>query len=69
MIGSRLPRNRKFSYEPKYYDPKKEAREGRQIKFQRNASKKTAKNRSLVNLFVLLGIIMYFIYFLSKLGR
>lgn len=69
MIGNRQLKNRKFTYEPQYYDPEKEAREGRGIKFKRLHARKTAKQRSLIWLFTLLGIIVYFIYFFSKLGK
>ena len=67
MLGRRLPKNRRFSYEPRFYDPKKEEKEGRQIKFKRERSKSAARTRSLINLFILLGIIIYLIYFLSRI--
>ena len=69
MLGSRLPKNRKFSYETYYYNPKKEEREGRRIKFKRQRSKSAAKTRSLIYLVVLLAMVVYLIYFLSRLGR
>ena len=69
MLGRRLPKNRKFSYEPRYYDPKKEEREGRRIKFVRKTTKSAAKTRSLVWLVVLVGLVIYLIYFLSRLGH
>lgn len=47
MLGRRLPKNRKFSYEPRYWDPEKEEKEGRRIKFKRKLSKAAAKKRSL----------------------
>lgn len=69
MIGRRLPKNRKFSYQPRFYDPEKEEKEGRGIKFKRQRSKSVAKKRSLVNLIVLVGVLIYLVYFLSRLSR
>ncbi len=69
MIGRNLPKNRKFTFEPQYYDPEKEKREGHAIKFKRPHARKAAKQKSLIWLFTLLGIIGYFIYFFSKLGK
>lgn len=69
MIGSRLPKNRKFSYESYYYDPKKEEKEGRRLKFKRKTTKSSAKVSSLIWLITLLALVIYMIYFLSSLGR
>jgi len=69
MLGRRLPKPRRFSYEPRYYDPKKEEREGRKIKFKRQRSKSTAKARSLFWLIFLLAGVIYLLIFLSQLGR
>ena len=69
MLGRRQPRARQFTYEPRYYDPAKEKKEGRQIKFKRQQSRKALKNRSLIWLIILLGAVIYVIYFLSKLGQ
>ncbi|MFH1943592.1 MAG: hypothetical protein ABIL68_15945 [bacterium] len=69
MLGRNLPKNRKFSYEPFIYNPKKEEREGRRIQFKRKTTKSAARTRSLIWLFILLGFILYMIYFLSRLGR
>lgn len=66
MLGRRLPKNRRFNYDPLYYDPKKEEREGRHIKFQRKTRRSTAKMRSLVWLFILLGLVIYVIYLLGR---
>ena len=68
MLGRRLPKNRSFSYEPFHYNPEKEEREGHKITFKRQ-TRSTAKRKSLINLFVLLGVIAYFLYFLSRLSR
>ncbi|MBN2030952.1 hypothetical protein JW824_12000 [bacterium] len=68
MLGRRLPKNRRFSYEPHYYDPKKEEKEGRRIKFQRKTRKSTAKMRSLVWLFILLALVVYAIYFFGRMA-
>ena len=69
MLGGRLPKNRKFSYEPRLYDPHKEEREGRHIKFQRKTTKAVAKQRSIVWLILMLALVIYFIVFLSRLGK
>ena len=68
MLGRRQPKARQFSYEPRYYDPAKE-NAGSRIKFKRQRSRATLKNRSLIWLIILLGVVLYFIYFLNKLGR
>lgn len=69
MLGRRLPKNRKFSYEPRLYDPKKEEREGRRIKFQRKTTRAVAKQRSLIWLLLMLALVVYFVVFLSRLGK
>jgi len=69
MLGRQLPKNRKFSYEPRYWDPEKEEKEGRRIKFKRKLSKAAAKKRSSANLIILIAIVIYIVYFLSRLGR
>ncbi|RKY81954.1 hypothetical protein DRQ07_02670 [candidate division KSB1 bacterium] len=69
MLGTRLPRNRKFQIEYQYYDPEKEDRKHRSIKFTRIRSKKAAQKKSLIWLFALLAFIVYLLYFLSKLRK
>lgn len=69
MIGSRLAKNRKFSYEPRYYNPDKERREGHQIKFKQGMTKSAHKQRSIFYLIFLLGFVIYIIYYLSRLGK
>lgn len=69
MLGRRLPKNRRFSYEPYYYRPDKEEREGRRIKFKRKITKTAAKRRSLLWLIMLLALVIYMIYFLNRLGK
>ena len=69
MIGVNLPKNRKFNIEFQYYDPKKDEREGRRIKFQRGrASKHAAKQRNIIWLVVLLVMVIFFIKYLIGLG-
>jgi len=68
MIGSRLPGHRKFHYEPRFWDPEKEKREGRRIEFKRTHRKRQARQRSLVWLFILLGVAVYLMIFFSRLG-
>ena len=69
MIGRRTLKPRRFSYEPHYYDPKKEEREGRRIKFKRTRTRAQARTRSLIWLFILFFLVVYVIIFLSRLGR
>lgn len=69
MLGRRLSKPRRFSYEPRYYDPKKEEREGRRIKFKRQGSRRNAKTQSLFWLLFLLVLVLYFIVYLGRLGR
>jgi hypothetical protein len=69
MLGRRLPKNRKFTYEPRFYDPQKEEREGRRIHFKRKTTRSAAKTQSLIWLITLLALVVYFIYFFGKLGR
>ncbi|MBN1783262.1 hypothetical protein JW948_19160 [bacterium] len=70
MLGRRLPKNRRFDYEPRFYDPKKEEREGRRIKFKRNyrLAKARAKQRSLVWLIILAGVVYYIITLFSRIS-
>lgn len=71
MLGRRLPKNRKFDYTPLYYHPEKEERERRSIKFKRNyqTAKAKAKQRSLIWLLILAGLIFYLITLFSRLGK
>ncbi len=69
MIGGRVPKPRRFTYEPRYYDPKKEEREGRRIKFKRVRTKTQAKTRSLIWLFTLVFLIVYLILFFNQMKR
>ena len=71
MLGRRLPKNRKFDYTPQFYDPKKEEREGRRIKFKRSyhTAKARAKQRSLIWLLILAGFIYYLITIFTRMGK
>jgi hypothetical protein len=71
MLGRRLPKNRRFDYTPLYYDPEKEAKEKRGIKFKRNynAARARAKQRSLVWLLVLAGMVYYLIHLFSRMAK
>jgi len=71
MLGRRLPKPRRYSYEPYYYDPDKEKREktGARIKFERKHNKRSAKARSVVWLLFLFGFVFYLIIHLSRLGK
>jgi len=69
MIGRRQPKARKFSYEPRYYDPKKNEKEGKGIKFKRNRSRSAAKLRSIFWLIFLVALILYIILFLGQMIR
>jgi len=54
MIGSKMPRNRKFNIEFQYYDPDKEEREGHRIKFERGRiGRKSARAMGLFWLMIL----------------
>ena len=69
MLGSHLPKARRFSYVPLYYDPEKDETEGHQIKFRRRRSKAGMKHRSVFWLLLLLGLLIYLMFFLVKIGR
>lgn len=69
MLGRKLARNRKFNYEPEYYDPDKDEHNKRKINFKGKLRKRAAKQKSLLSFFILLFILLYLIYFLSKLNR
>ena len=68
MTERKIPKNRRFSIEYRFYDPEKEEREGRKIKFRRNRSKQEAKTKSAIWLFILLAGVVYALYALSKVG-
>ena len=71
MLGNRLPKHRKFDYEPLYYDKEKDEREGKRIKFTRstNLRRQQAKQRSLIWLITLFGMVAYLIYYFAKIGK
>jgi len=69
MLGSRLPKSRRFNYEPRFYDPSKDAGEKRRIEFKRAYRKRQAKQRSLIWLFALLILVLYALYVISRIGR
>jgi hypothetical protein len=71
MLGRRLPKNRRFDYTPLYYDPEKETQEKRGIKFKRsyNTARARAKQRSLVWLLVLAGVVYYLIHLFSGMAK
>jgi len=69
MFGSRLPKNRKFHYECRYYDPLKEKKGKHRIEFKRSRSRSQAKMRSLIWLVFLLSAVLYFIIYLSRIGK
>jgi hypothetical protein len=61
MLGRRLPKSRRFSYTPYYYDPEKEEKEKRQIKFKRRSSRASIRARSIFWLLFLLVLVIYLI--------
>lgn len=69
MFYNKQLKNRKFSYEPQYYDPEKEKREHRGIHFKRLHARQSAKHRSFFWLLTLLGIVAYFIYHFSTISK
>lgn len=68
MLGQRLPKSRRYSYEPHYYDPKKEEKGNRQIKFKRQTLRRSAKSRSVVWLIILVLLVIYLVLYFSRLG-
>lgn len=69
MLGTRLPKHRKFNYEPRFWKPEQEKREGHRIEFKRSYLKKKAQQRSLIWLFVLTAIVIWAIHFMTRLGK
>ncbi|NQT24487.1 hypothetical protein HQ585_03965 [candidate division KSB1 bacterium] len=69
MLGSRLPKNQRFTYEPRFYDPKKDEREKRRVDFRKSYRKKQAKQKSLIWLGALVILVLYALYILSKIWR
>lgn len=69
MFGSRLPKNRKFHYECRYYDPVKEKKGPHRIEFKRNRSRSQARIRSLIWLVFLLFAVFYFLFYLGRIGK
>ena len=67
MLGSRMPKARRFSYEPHYYDPKKDEKKGKRIKFQRQVMRRSAKSRSVVWLLILIILVVYLVVYFSRL--
>lgn len=64
-------KNRSFHYQPRFYDPAKERREGRErrpIKFHRGKGGKT-NFRSLISVVIGIGLILYILHQLSQLAR
>lgn len=59
MFGHR-PKPRKFNYEFRYHDPKKEERRRRRIKIKR-PYKKTHQGRSIILLTLTLAFVVYII--------
>jgi len=69
MLGRQLPKPRQFRYEPLYYDPDKEEKEGHRITFKRQRSRAMTKHRSIFWMMLLVSLILYLMWFLGKLGR
>jgi len=67
MIGRRMPKARRFSYEPHYYDPKKDDKTRKKIKFQRQVTRRSAKSRSIVWLVILIALVVYLVVYFSRL--
>ena len=66
MLGIRsghTPRHRRFSYEPRFYDPDAEARRKRQLAFVRPSERRTHKTRQPAFIAVGLGLVgAFFLY-------
>ena len=69
MLGTRLPKNKRFHYEPKFYDPEKEEAGNRRIKFKRTYARSAAKKRSLFWSLFLLVFVIYLVIFFLNLGK
>ena len=68
MLGTRLPKPRQFHYEPFYYDPAKDKDVEKKIKFRRRFPG-PLKRRSTWSTLLLLGLLIYLFYFLTRFGR
>lgn len=55
----KLPKTRKFTYRPIYYQPPREDEEGPRIKFRRYGTSKTPKKRPLLVMVVLVIILIF----------
>lgn len=70
MLGTRLPRHRKFNYEPRFWNPEQERREKKhRIEFKRSYLKRKAKQRSLIWLFVLTAMVIWAMTFMARVGK
>ena len=62
MFGYR-PKSKEFNYQPRYYDPKKEERNRRRIRFTR----KRAKDRQTLRVLVYAAILAFIVWIISVL--
>ncbi|MCR4440134.1 MAG: hypothetical protein QHJ34_12520 [bacterium] len=69
MLFGRRPEVRRFSYQPLFYEPKKEQSEegGRRIHFRRSPVLQTQVRRRLIIIMLLAVVILvYLIYYLDR---
>lgn len=64
---ARLKKHRPYQYEPRFYNPDKESRERKPIRFQRRARKSNA--RSFVFVIAAIAIISYLLHLLSQIAN
>lgn len=59
---AKTPRNKRFDYTPRYYDPEKEKRSSRNITFERKTRKGQTQS-IIIYALILFGIIMIILKF------
>lgn len=57
--GHRRRQPRRFDYEPRFYDPKKEERERRNIRIHRRTLSRRRSPLGIIYLMILLGMVLF----------
>ena len=65
FFQNRRARPRRFDYEPRFYDPKRDESLKRRMRIQ----SKARRRRSPIALFYLLGLLLFAVYIYRTLGR
>ncbi|MDE2730696.1 MAG: hypothetical protein OXM02_08675 [Bacteroidota bacterium] len=65
LTGNRRARPRRFDYEPRYYDPKRDESLKRRMRIQ----SKARRRRSPLGLLYLLALLLFAVYIYRTLGR